>query len=83
MPDFSGKTIIVTGGGSGIGAATVRRLHEAGANVVAVDLHQADAQKTVDAIGGGDRLLALGADVSDAGQVKAMFESGHQALRPD
>ena len=82
MPDFSGKTIIVTGGGSGIGAATVRRLHEAGAKVVAVDLRQVDAQKTVDAIGGGDRLLALGADVSDAGQVKAMFETATNQFGP-
>jgi meso-butanediol dehydrogenase/(S,S)-butanediol dehydrogenase/diacetyl reductase len=49
---------------------------------VAVDLRQADAQKTVDAIGGGDRLLALGADVSDAGQVRSMFEEATKHFGP-
>ena len=73
--DFSGKTIIVTGGGSGIGAATVARLHASGAKVAAVDLRQADAQKTVDAAGGGERLLALAADVSDPDQVRTMFDA--------
>ena len=35
-----GKTIIVTGAGSGIGRSTVLRLAQDGANVIAVDLTQ-------------------------------------------
>jgi len=35
--DFANKTIIVTGGASGIGAETVRMLRAAGAEVLAVD----------------------------------------------
>lgn len=36
MQRFTDKTVIVTGAGSGIGAATVRRFHDEGANVVLV-----------------------------------------------
>src|ERR687895_186392 len=36
---FSGRTAVVTGGGSGIGLATGRRLASEGANVVAVDTY--------------------------------------------
>ncbi|SDE07428.1 SDR family NAD(P)-dependent oxidoreductase [Glycomyces harbinensis] len=37
---FSGKTVIVTGAGSGIGRATAHRLADEGAAVVAVDVNQ-------------------------------------------
>jgi NAD(P)-dependent dehydrogenase (short-subunit alcohol dehydrogenase family) len=73
MNRFQGKTAFVTGGGSGIGAATVRRLFADGSNVIAADLNQQDAEKTVAELGGGERLLALKVDVSDAAQVAAAF----------
>lgn len=72
MKRFEGKTYIVTGGGSGIGAATVRRLLDEGANVVAADLDKAAAQKVLDAAGAGARGMAAGVDVSDEGQVDAL-----------
>ena len=37
--DVQGKTILITGGGSGIGAASARRLHSKGANIILVDLN--------------------------------------------
>ncbi len=73
MNRFEGKVVVVTGGASGIGAATVRRLYDEGAKVVAVDLDQAGAQAICDAIGDGERLLAVGADVADASAVEAAF----------
>ena len=37
---IKGKTVMVTGGSSGLGAASVERLHEAGANVVIADVNR-------------------------------------------
>ncbi len=37
---IEGKTAFITGGASGLGAATVRRLHGMGANVVVADMNQ-------------------------------------------
>jgi len=36
--EIAGRTFLVTGGGSGLGAATARRLADAGGNVVVADL---------------------------------------------
>lgn len=46
--DLSGKVALVTGGASGIGAATVALLRRAGATVVAADLHVSDAVEALD-----------------------------------
>lgn len=43
MSEFEGMTAVVTGGASGIGAATVRTLQERGARVAAIDLHPGGA----------------------------------------
>lgn len=71
MLNLSGHTAIVTGGGSGLGAATAIRLGEAGAKVAVVDLNL-DAAKEVAAKCGGS---AIRCDVSDAaGAAKAFAE---------
>lgn len=73
MKGLNGRTYIVTGGGSGIGAATVKRLLEEGANVVAADLDKATSQKTIDAsTASGGRAMAVGVDVADPVQVDAL-----------
>lgn len=75
MGRFSGQTVVVTGAGSGIGAACVVRLHNEGANVVAVDINEANALAIVASLDTADRTLALGADISDNEQVARLFSS--------
>lgn len=73
MRRFDGKTYLVTGGGSGIGAATIRRLVEEGARIVAVDLDPSTASATLEAAGvANDRGMAAGVDVADAAAVDAL-----------
>ncbi len=73
MSRFQGQAVVVTGAGSGIGAACVARLLAEGANIVAVDIDKANAEKVAAELDAGDRILALGADVSDKNQVDAVF----------
>jgi meso-butanediol dehydrogenase/(S,S)-butanediol dehydrogenase/diacetyl reductase len=72
---FDGKTILVTGAGSGIGAACVRRLFAEGASVVAGDVRKEDVDRVVSEFAGGDRISGVGVDISDRDQVAA-FVSG-------
>ncbi|GAA5116834.1 3-oxoacyl-ACP reductase FabG [Pseudonocardia adelaidensis] len=66
------RVAIVTGAARGIGAATAQRLAADGLAVAVIDLEEAAAKGTVDAIqAAGGRALAVGADVSDAAQVEA------------
>jgi NAD(P)-dependent dehydrogenase (short-subunit alcohol dehydrogenase family) len=50
--DFRDKVAIVTGGASGMGAATARLLASRGASVVVVDRNEAGARSVADEIGG-------------------------------
>src|SRR3546814_18386695 len=52
MSDLSGKTIIVTGGGSGIGRDTVELLVASGANVAVAEINDEDGEAVVAASGG-------------------------------
>lgn len=72
---FNDKTVIVTGGASGIGASVCEELAASGATVVVADLHEAPAQALADKItAAGGKALAFALDVADAEQVKAMVD---------
>jgi NAD(P)-dependent dehydrogenase (short-subunit alcohol dehydrogenase family) len=64
---------VVTGGGSGIGEATARRLRDEGVSVVVVDVDADRARRTADAL--GEAALGVAADVS----TEAGIESYHAA----
>ena len=67
------KIAIVTGAGSGIGAASAKRFAAEGAAVVAVDIREARAAEIATAINdAGGHAISLGANVADAGDVERM-----------
>jgi 3-oxoacyl-[acyl-carrier protein] reductase len=69
------RVAIVTGAARGIGAATALQLARDGFAVAVLDLDEASAKGTVEAIeAAGGRGLAVGADVSDAEQVQAAVD---------
>lgn len=74
MDRFTGRTAVITGGGSGIGRATAARLAAEGANVVVVDMNLEAAQAVADEVGG----LAVQADVTEAGDVADMFATANE-----
>jgi NAD(P)-dependent dehydrogenase (short-subunit alcohol dehydrogenase family) len=73
-----GVAAIVTGGGSGLGAATGRALAVAGAKVALLDLNQEAAAAVADEIGG----LALACDVADAASAEAAVARAAEAHGP-
>lgn len=72
---FDGQTAWVTGGGSGIGAAVVRRLAAEGARVVVVDVDADAADATVASIQADRDVLAVPLDVADASAVERVLET--------
>lgn len=71
---FRDKVVIVAGGGSGIGAATARRLASEGARVVVGDLAADNAEKVAAEIGG----LAVRYDQADEASVAALVDRAVQ-----
>jgi NAD(P)-dependent dehydrogenase (short-subunit alcohol dehydrogenase family) len=71
---LDGRVAVVTGAGSGIGAATARLLDQAGATVVAADVDLAAAQATASP---AERIHATGVDVRDEQSVSAMIADAH------
>ena len=60
--DLTGRTAVVTGGGSGIGAAIAARLGQAGAQVVVVDRDPDAAGRVAEEVGGRAVVADLGDD---------------------
>jgi NAD(P)-dependent dehydrogenase (short-subunit alcohol dehydrogenase family) len=70
-PTLTGRVVLVTGGGSGIGRATAAEVAARGGAVAVVDRDAAGVHATVaDVEASGGRALAAPADVSDEGAVR-------------
>jgi len=76
--DLTGRVALVTGGGSGIGAACAALLAERGARVMVADLREEPAREVAERIGAGASWVV--ADVSDPDSVDAMVAATVERL---
>jgi len=67
---------LVTGGASGLGEATTRRLHQGGAAVVIVDLPTSPGQALATEL--GDRVRFCAGDVRDEAQMQAAIDAAQE-----
>lgn len=75
---LNGMAAIVTGGGSGLGAATAKRLATAGCRVAALDIDEAAAQATAARSGG----IGIKCDVADSASAEAAIAAARAAHGP-
>ena len=69
---LSNKTILVTGGGSGLGLSMTRRFLELGARVAIVGRSEERLAQAAASLNAGDRVFTYSCDVRDADAVNAM-----------
>ncbi|MBG6148475.1 NAD(P)-dependent dehydrogenase (short-subunit alcohol dehydrogenase family) [Labrenzia sp. EL_208] len=72
------KTVVVTGGARGIGAALARKFAEEGAKVTVADLVKSEAETTASQFGG----LGLGCDVTKEADVQAVVAAVEDKFGP-
>ncbi|RAR61078.1 2-hydroxycyclohexane-1-carbonyl-CoA dehydrogenase [Paraburkholderia unamae] len=83
MRKLEGKTVVVTGGGGGIGGATCRRFAAEGARVAVFDLSLEAALKVADDIHEkGGRALALRCDITNRAEVDTALAQAEAELGP-
>lgn len=74
MPDFTDKTVIITGASTGIGRVTAIAFHDAGARLVLAARSTAVLEQLSADLGGPDRTLPVTTDVSDPDQCQTLID---------
>lgn len=83
MQRFEGKTVIVTGGGGGIGGASCRRFAREGAQVAVLDLNPEAAEQVAARIrADGGQATAFRCDITDRASVDAAVQAVQAQLGP-
>ncbi|WP_445503469.1 glucose 1-dehydrogenase [Microvirga sp. G4-2] len=83
MRDFQDKTIIITGGGGGIGSATARHLASRGGQIAVYDRDLNAAEKTVSAIKAeGGVAQAFACDITNRDQIDHAVAATEEAFGP-
>lgn len=83
MQTFEGRTVIVTGGGGGIGGATCRRFARHGARVAVLDLDPDAAGRVAQTIRGeGGQASAYRCDITERDSVDAAVDAVAAELGP-
>src|SRR6266852_3163770 len=78
MKRLEDKVAVVTGGNSGIGLATAKRLHEEGARLAIVGRNAQTLQEAAQSIGNG--VLAVQADVAVLSAIDRLYQTVAQEL---
>ncbi len=71
---FNGKTVIITGGSEGVGAATARMFAEAGANLMLVARNKKNLDTIAEELRSKTRVEVFAMDVSDAAACDDLFK---------
>src|SRR5438132_5033926 len=74
MNQLSGKTALITGGGSGIGLAVAKLFLQEGAKVTITGRTEAKLQEAAKSLQGGERLSVQVADIADPDRVQALVK---------
>ncbi len=81
MEDLQGKVAVITGGASGIGLATAKRLAREGMRIVLADIERAPLERAVKEIQStGVEVLGVPTDVGDRGDVERLAEQTFESF---
>lgn len=74
LDSLNGRVVVLTGGASGIGAATIKLLHSKGAKVIFGDINEAGAEQVIKATS-SETVQFLKCDVSKYSDNLALFKT--------
>ena len=77
---FKDKRVLVTGGSRGLGWATAKAFHDAGAKVVVNGRTIESTMAAIESLGGGERLIAAPGDVGTVAGCDALVRAAVDTL---